>query len=89
MLALIDRPTLSYLQVCSTLTTTYVGYKKRGLVNCAACCNDAPGNDGPCNAHLCGVGKNWILCIKHLNNKYDKKGQYIAMHMYVDAVGTG
>nr|XP_034327332.1 uncharacterized protein LOC105333978 isoform X1 [Crassostrea gigas] len=41
--------------VCSTLVPTYVGYKKRGLVNCAACCNEAPGNDGPCNAHLCGV----------------------------------
>lgn len=33
------------------------GKKKRDLVNCAACCADAPDDSGPCNAKLCGLSK--------------------------------
>eukprot|EP00105_Crassostrea_gigas_P039189 XP_019923337.1 PREDICTED: uncharacterized protein LOC109618916 [Crassostrea gigas] len=31
------------------------GRKKRDLVNCADCCADAPNENGPCNAALCGL----------------------------------
>lgn len=33
------------------------GRKKRDLVNCADCCADAPNENGPCNAALCGLSK--------------------------------
>ncbi|XP_011435531.3 uncharacterized protein LOC128182413 isoform X1 [Crassostrea angulata] len=42
-------------QVCDIMDALATGRKKR-LVNCAACCNDAPNQNVPCNANLCGLG---------------------------------
>nr|XP_034327331.1 uncharacterized protein LOC105333980 isoform X4 [Crassostrea gigas] len=41
-------------QVCDIMDALATGRKKR-LVNCAACCNDAPNQNVPCNANLCGL----------------------------------
>lgn len=45
-----------FFQVCDIMDALATGRKKR-LVNCAACCNDAPNQNVPCNANLCGLGK--------------------------------
>ncbi|XP_078312081.1 uncharacterized protein LOC111100871 isoform X1 [Crassostrea virginica] len=42
-------------RVCSIMAALNAGKKKRDLVNCAACCADAPDDSGPCNAKLCGL----------------------------------
>lgn len=53
-------------QVCQIMASLNTGRKKRDLVNCADCCADAPNENGPCNAALCGLSKlptdwtNWV-----------------------------
>lgn len=44
-------------QVCQIMASLNTGRKKRDLVNCADCCADAPNENGPCNAALCGLSK--------------------------------
>lgn len=44
-------------QVCQIMASLNTGRKKRDLVNCANCCADAPNENGPCNAALCGLSK--------------------------------
>nr|XP_034327326.1 uncharacterized protein LOC105333981 isoform X1 [Crassostrea gigas]XP_034327327.1 uncharacterized protein LOC105333981 isoform X1 [Crassostrea gigas]XP_034327328.1 uncharacterized protein LOC105333981 isoform X1 [Crassostrea gigas] len=41
--------------VCQIMASLNAGRKKRDLVNCADCCADAPNENGPCNAALCGL----------------------------------
>lgn len=53
---------------------TAAGRKKR-LVNCAACCNDAPNQNVPCNAKLCGLGKLKHDLRYHIND-YNHNNQF-------------
>lgn len=58
-----------FFQVCDIMDALATGRKKR-LVNCAACCNDAPNQNVPCNANLCGLGK-LINDLKYLIDNYN------------------
>lgn len=64
-----------FFQVCDIMDALATGRKKR-LVNCAACCNDAPNQNVPCNANLCGLGK-LINDLKYLIDNYNHNYKFI------------